>query len=47
MAGAAVLASPTIIDYLRQFARHYVYSTAMPPAQAALIEDAMRLARTE
>ncbi|OOF08979.1 hypothetical protein BZG82_12560 [Salinivibrio sp. PR5] len=47
VAGAAVLASPTIIDYLRQFARHYVYSTAMPPAQAALIEDAIRLARTE
>ncbi|OOF32125.1 8-amino-7-oxononanoate synthase [Salinivibrio proteolyticus] len=47
VAGAAVLASPTIIDYLRQFARHYVYSTAMPPAQAALIEDAIRLARIE
>ncbi|OOE58344.1 hypothetical protein BZG13_07405 [Salinivibrio sp. ML323] len=47
VAGAAVLASPTIIDYLRQFARHYVYSTAMPPVQAALIEDAIRLARTE
>ncbi|WBA07691.1 8-amino-7-oxononanoate synthase [Salinivibrio kushneri] len=47
VAGAAVLASPTVIDYLRQFARHYVYSTAMPPAQAALIEDAIRLARTE
>lgn len=47
VAGAAVLASSTIIDYLRQFARHYVYSTAMPPAQAALIEDAIRLARTE
>ncbi|MPS31437.1 MULTISPECIES: 8-amino-7-oxononanoate synthase [unclassified Salinivibrio] len=47
VAGAAVLASPSIIDYLRQFARHYVYSTAMPPAQAALIEDAIRLARTE
>ena len=32
--GAFVAGSDTLIDYLQNFSRHYVYSTAMPPAQA-------------
>ncbi|BFT30843.1 8-amino-7-oxononanoate synthase [Alteromonas sp. D210916BOD_24] len=33
-AGAFIAGSQTLIDYLVNFAKHYVYSTAMPPAQA-------------
>lgn len=33
-AGAFIAGSQTLIDYLVNYARHYVYSTAMPPAQA-------------
>lgn len=38
--GAAVLCSHTIAEYLTQFARHLVYSTAIPPAQAAALRTA-------
>ncbi|WP_217538974.1 8-amino-7-oxononanoate synthase [Vibrio metschnikovii] len=34
LSGAAILCSEVVGDYLTQFARHHVYSTAMPPAQA-------------
>ncbi|MBD1557916.1 8-amino-7-oxononanoate synthase [Vibrio sp. S9_S30] len=45
LSGAAVLCDHELGDYLTQFARHHVYSTAMPPSQAhALIHsiDMMR-----
>lgn len=41
VSGAAVLCSDTLADYLLQFARHLIYSTAMPPAQA----ETLRVAR--
>ncbi|WP_166425537.1 8-amino-7-oxononanoate synthase [Paraglaciecola sp. 20A4] len=33
-AGAFIAGSRDLIDYLTNFAKHYIYSTAMPPAQA-------------
>ncbi|MBQ4828375.1 8-amino-7-oxononanoate synthase [Alteromonas sp. MMG017] len=33
-AGAFIAGSQALIDYLVNYAKHYVYSTAMPPAQA-------------
>ncbi|MDO5058414.1 MAG: 8-amino-7-oxononanoate synthase [Neisseria sp.] len=43
--GAAVLCSRDTADYLVQFARHLVYSTAVPPAQAAALSAALRRIR--
>ena len=40
--GAAVLCSESLADYLLQFARHLIYSTAMPPAQAGALTAALR-----
>nr|WP_086938281.1 8-amino-7-oxononanoate synthase [Thaumasiovibrio occultus] len=47
VAGAAVLCDESIYEYLLQFARHYTYSTAMPPAQACAISTAVTLARKD
>ncbi len=41
LSGAAVLCNQECGDYLAQFARHHVYSTAMPPAQAHALSFAL------
>lgn len=43
--GAAVLCSEETAEYMVQFARHFVYSTAMPPAQAYALSKACTLIR--
>jgi 8-amino-7-oxononanoate synthase len=45
--GAAVLCSQETAEYLVQFARHYIYSTAMPPAQAVALSRACSLIQTQ
>ena len=45
--GAAVLCSQDTAEYLVQFARHYIYSTAMPPAQAVALSRACSLIQTQ
>jgi 8-amino-7-oxononanoate synthase len=46
-AGAFVAGSGELIEGLTQFARTFVYTTAMPPALAAAARAALRLARNE
>ena len=46
-AGAFVAGPATLIDGLMQFARPYIYTTAMPPALAAAALAAVQLAQTE
>ena len=41
--GAIVAGSNLMIDYLRQFARSYIYSTALPPAVAYANLSALRI----
>ena len=45
--GAAVLGDADLIGHLAETARSYVYTTALPPAQAAATLAAVKLARTE
>jgi 8-amino-7-oxononanoate synthase len=47
LAGAALLCDEGMGEYLSQFARHYVYSTAMPPAQAYALTCAVHMIRTQ
>lgn len=47
VSGAAVLCSTSLADYLTQFARHLIYSTSMPPAQAAAISASLAVIRSE
>lgn len=46
-AGAFVAGSHALIEGLTQFARTFVYTTAMPPALAAAAREAVHLARAE
>lgn len=41
VSGAAVLCSESLACYFEQFARHLIYSTAMPPAQAVALHAAL------
>ncbi|OBT15930.1 8-amino-7-oxononanoate synthase [Vibrio sp. UCD-FRSSP16_10] len=45
--GAAILCDDVTADYLRQYARHFVYSTAMPAAQAVAVSKSIELIRTQ
>lgn len=47
VSGAAVLCSDPVADYLLQFARHLIYSTSMPPAQAVALSASMAVIRSE
>lgn len=43
--GAAVVGDADLIAHLAETARPYIYTTAMPPAQAAATREAVRIAR--
>lgn len=47
VSGAAVLCSEAAADYLLQFARHLIYSTSMPPAQAVALSAALRVINSD
>ena len=47
VSGAAVLCSSTVADYLLQFARHLIYSTSMPPAQAQALRASLAVIRRD
>lgn len=47
LSGAAILCDAALGDYLTQFARHHVYSTAMPPAQAHALTHAAGTIQSE
>ncbi|MBE8595607.1 8-amino-7-oxononanoate synthase [Xenorhabdus sp. BG5] len=42
LSGAAVLCDEQTAEYLLQYARHLIYSTSMPPAQAVALSEAIR-----
>lgn len=45
--GAFIGGSKTVIDYLTQFGRHYVYSTALSPALCAAVIKSVELCRSQ
>ncbi|MDX7988314.1 8-amino-7-oxononanoate synthase [Xenorhabdus sp. 12] len=45
LSGAAVLCDGQTADYMLQYARHLIYSTSMPPAQAVALTEAVRQIR--
>ncbi|MCC5825325.1 8-amino-7-oxononanoate synthase [Alkalimonas sp.] len=45
--GGFIAASATVIDYLRQFGRHYIYSTALSPALCWAQRKAVQLCRQD
>ncbi|CNI41377.1 MULTISPECIES: 8-amino-7-oxononanoate synthase [Yersinia] len=42
LSGAAVLCQEPVAEYLLQYARHLIYSTMMPPAQAVALQAALK-----
>ncbi len=47
VSGAAVLCSEALAEYLIQFARHLIYSTSMPPAQAVALSASLAVIRAD
>lgn len=47
VSGAAVLCSESLATYLTQFARHLIYSTSMPPAQAVALSASLAVIRAD
>lgn len=47
LSGAAILCDAALGDFLTQFARHHVYSTAMPPAQVHALTHAAGMIQSE
>lgn len=45
--GAFLAGSKTVIDYLEQFARHYVFSTGLSPALCSAISKSVSLCNTQ
>ncbi len=45
--GAFVAAEPAVIEALIQYARTYIYTTALPPAVAAAVRESLRIVRAE
>ena len=45
--GAFVAGSNLLIESLIQFSRHYIYTTAMPPALAAAVRSALKIVKQE
>ncbi|WP_213997435.1 8-amino-7-oxononanoate synthase [Arsukibacterium sp.] len=45
--GAFVAGSKTVIDYLEQFGRHYIYSTGLSPALCAAVIKSIELCRSQ
>ncbi|MDX1391959.1 MAG: 8-amino-7-oxononanoate synthase, partial [Rheinheimera sp.] len=46
-AGAFIGGSKTVMDYLEQFGRHYIYSTALSPALCAAVLKSIALCRAD
>ncbi|MDC5838171.1 8-amino-7-oxononanoate synthase [Vibrio europaeus] len=47
LSGAAIMCSSSVGDYLTQFAKHHVYSTAIPPSQAVALNKAAEMIETQ
>ncbi|KKO46455.1 7-keto-8-aminopelargonate synthetase [Arsukibacterium ikkense] len=45
--GAFIAGSKTVLDYLEQFGRHYIYSTALSPALCAAVLKSIELCRSQ
>lgn len=45
--GAFIGGSKTVIDYIEQFGRHYIYSTALPPPLCAAVLKSIELCRAD